>query len=307
MVKKILSFDGGGVRGLIPALAVEELEKHYAELGSYFDLISGTSTGAILAAAVSEGVTGKVLAAWYKDLTPLIFKRSLGSRLKSLGGVLGPKYDQEKLRSELRQVFGTTKLGEVGVPLLITAYNMTEGKPRFFSSLKDPELNLVEVLLASAAAPTYYDPVCIGGKKYIDGGVFASNPTLSAYAEIKAMHERLLGKDIKIISLGTGDRQQPHTGVEKWSLVQWVKPLIDLMMSSSGSVVDYQLGKIFTSLGEEGNYVRVNAPLFPHLQVRDMADASPKHLEDLSIYASAVYNPILRERGQDIARILTRE
>ena len=227
---RILSIDGGGIRGILPGQILVALEeklqdksgKTEARIADYFDLIAGTSTGGILAClylcpgereperprfSASEAVE------LYLEYGDDIFDVSLWQRLSSGGGLWDEKYSEAELEKSLKEYFGDLKLSELLKPCLITAYDIRRRKAHFFKQHKavtDPKRNFLvrDVARATSAAPTYFEVPKVMSlssppKPYplIDGGVFVNNPALCAYAEARTFGKT--AKDMFILSLGT--------------------------------------------------------------------------------------------------------
>ena len=143
-----------------------------------------------------------------------------------------------------------------------------------------------DVARSTSAAPTYFqcsDIKSVTDVSYplIDGGVFVNNPTLCAFAEVYNEYKTTL-ENMAILSLGTGysKKEYDYDKAKDWGMVQWVKPLIDIMMSGVAEVVDYQLRQMFDAVGAQNQYVRINTEL-PIDVSTDMDDASPQNLKAL--------------------------
>jgi uncharacterized protein len=240
---RILSVDGGGIRGLIPALVLQALEARLrkrrpdAALVDYFHLVAGTSTGGLIALGLTAPTrldSGK-LVDLYRDRGPEIFKRSLGQKLSTVWGWTGPKYRADALRAVLTDELGAARLAEALRELVVVSYDMAAPGPRFFKrwqALGAPErdLPMVEVGLATAAAPTYFPAVGLDSGALVDGGVFAANPTVAAVVEaLKRTTDPpapLVPQDLLVLSLGTGrhvDRYSERE-VRGWGRLGWIWP-----------------------------------------------------------------------------------
>ncbi|HEY8581871.1 MAG TPA: patatin-like phospholipase family protein, partial [Capillimicrobium sp.] len=194
---RVLSIDGGGIRGIIPVTVLAALEQRAGRpTSALFDLVAGTSTGGILALALNvpdaEGSARWSAAAvldLYREEGPQIFSRSLGRRITSVDGLLDDRYGNDNLREALRRYLGDTTVGEALTPALVTAYDLVARKPRFFKSWRPEDAAVPMALAAEAtsAAPTYFEPVLVDGAPLIDGGVFAGNPAMCAYAEARRL------------------------------------------------------------------------------------------------------------------------
>jgi patatin-like phospholipase/acyl hydrolase len=287
---RVLSIDGGGIRGLIPALVLTELEGRAGRpIFELFDLIAGTSTGGILACALCapDPLPARELVSLYEDEGPKIFARDVFQRIRSGEGLIDEKYDAGELDRALERFLRDKRLADARPDLIVPAYNMTEPGPYFFKTRKareDPgveDFPLSVVARATAAAPTYFEPLEVSGAALVDGGVFAVNPAMSAFAEVARFQPTA---DVLLLSLGTGERTRKRSfeQVKDWGLVEWAKPLLDVVFDGMSEAVDYQLRHAL----EDGGYWRLQIEL--DLASDDLDDASQgnlkllrKHAEDL--------------------------
>lgn len=286
---RVLSIDGGGIRGLIPAMVLAEIERRLpAEkpLHRCFDLIVGTSAGAIIAAGLAGRsatdrtrsiATADDLVALFRDHGAEIFPPTRtwpGEMLRRLRSTFGSStYDPTPFEALLLRHFGDVRLGDTLTGLIVTAYDLQGCAARFFDDgdLGTRDLFLRDLVRASTAAPTYFPParLTIGGEQpqtltCVDGGVFAGDPALAAH--IEAMKRVTLPgsptRRIEIVSLGTGVKTVPHDWreVNGWSTLGWLlgspeKPLIAAFMQGQASTSSYQLNKVLNDPG-----VRVAVP-----------------------------------------------
>jgi len=308
---RILSIDGGGIRGIIPGQILVILEDKLkvktnnpdARVADFFDLIAGTSTGGILTCAylmpaldnsgleVRPKYNASQVVDLYLNKGGDIFSVSRGHKIRTAGGILDEMYPAIQLEKALDEYFGDTKLSELLKPCLITSYDIKHRKGHFFTQ-HDAKRNkgwdylVKEVARATSAAPTYFEcsnvrSVSEVSYPLIDGGVFVNNPSLCAFAEVYREFKTSPGKMV-ILSLGTGfsKKDYDYDEAKDWGMVEWVKPLIDIMMSGVSEVVDYQLRQIFDSGGIQNQYVRINTEL-PADVSPDMDDASEENLQAL--------------------------
>src|SRR3954453_19507107 len=254
---KVLSIDGGGIRGLIPALVLAEIERRTGRAtAEMFDLIAGTSTGGILACGLTRpGPDGKPLhsaeelAELYRTEGPKIFDRSLVKRVTSGEGLLDERYDDSGLNRALANYLGDARLRDALCDVLITAYDI-EGRFAFFfrssraRTDEEHDFSMAEAARASSAAPTYFEPVQVtdaaGARTYplIDGGVFAVNPAMCAYAEVVAS-----ASDVSVIAaLGTGSHTKPieYKDAKGWGEAGWARPVIDVVFDGVADTVDFE-------------------------------------------------------------------
>ncbi len=263
---KVLSIDGGGIRGIIPALVLAEIERQTKRSAcELFDLIAGTSAGGIITLGVTApGKNGKPLhsaqelADFFVTDGPTIFSRSLLRTVKTFDGLLEEKYSVSGLEAALRRNLREARLSEALSDVLITSYDIQSHEPFFFKSRQareEPEHNypMRVVARATSAAPTYFEPehaiphAARSGEPsdyaLLDGGTFANNPALCAYAEAMRDHP---GADILVVSLGTGRLTEtiPFRKAKHWGLVEWARPLLGVIMDGTSAAVDYQLDQL---------------------------------------------------------------
>jgi patatin-like phospholipase/acyl hydrolase len=200
---KILSLDGGGLKGLFTAKFLCDLETDLdLHVSDYFDLITGTSTGAIIAIALGLGLPASEILKFYREKGLAIFDAPTLGLLKT-------KYDSKPLRDALNSVFGDQTLGDSKNRLIIPAFNIQRREVKLFKTkhaprfLRDSKLKAVDVAMASAAAPTYLQSFIDDSYiEYVDGGVWANNPSLVGIVEAMSV----LGTDrskIRVLSIGT--------------------------------------------------------------------------------------------------------
>jgi patatin-like phospholipase/acyl hydrolase len=268
----ILSIDGGGIRGIIPATFLVEFEKRAGKpICELFDLIAGTSTGGILAATLtvpdSSGkpkYSAEQIRTAYFEYGGDIFHKSLLRTVTTLGGLVRPIYSPRTLDMMLEQYFGSARLHTTLTEILVTAYDMTSSTPWFFKTsfakhhrapADDPLLT--QVVRATTAVPAYFPPLMMEGHCMVDGGVFASNPALCAYAQAHNMYPE--EEEFLVISLGTGLQipQRNCQEIENWGIINWAVPIIDVMLNSSSETVNYQM----RALNGIKNYVRFQVQL----------------------------------------------
>jgi hypothetical protein len=206
-VKRILSIDGGGIRGIFPASFLATVEEAIGcSVADYFDLVVGTSTGGIIGLGLGLGWPAARIAEFYDELGPSVFA---GNRLVRFLRHLGSsKYDSAPLRRILEQRFGDKVLGDSARRLVIPSLNLETGEVHVFKTAHHPRLELdykqraVDVALATAAAPTYFPTHRLTpGIPLIDGGVWANNPIVVGIVEAYSVLGWPL-EEISILSLG---------------------------------------------------------------------------------------------------------
>jgi patatin-like phospholipase/acyl hydrolase len=285
---KVLSIDGGGIRGIIPAIILAELQKRLAKnLYEVFDLIAGTSTGGIIALGIGtlshEGrpYSPDELLNLYVENGPAIFKKNLFTSVKEL---FSPKYSPDALEEILAKFFQATEFKTARTPLLISSYDLRKQLPFMFKShyiAAHPNYNweVKSIGRATSAAPTYFPPLHLtkGAEDYalVDGGVFVNNPSMAAYAEARSLYPEFA--QFVVVSVGTGDRQDhiAYAQAKNWGLLGWAKQIVPVFMDSVSEAVDYQL-----DLMPGCTYHRLQVS---HLQAaeNEMDDVTPENLASL--------------------------
>lgn len=255
---KIFTFDGGGIRGLFSLKVGAELEQLLGKpLAMVADLMAGTSTGGleVLGLNVPDDA-GKPkhscadLMQIYKTDGPAIFGSSVFHKARTLFGVVGPKYDGVGLAETLTKYYGVTSLSDAVTKILIPSFDIEAYDPMFFKSWDteaDYNYSMVNVGMATSAAPTYFPPAHITQNpkrvlSCIDGGIYANNPSSCALAEAI----RLWGyTPIRLISIGTGSVQKSikYQDSKNWGLAGWARDIIDAFQDGTADTVDYQCKK----------------------------------------------------------------
>lgn len=239
-MKRVLAIDGGGIRGILPASLL-------AALGDVrFDLVAGTSTGGIIAAAWAASIAMPRVLSLYIDHGHEVFQ---GSGLG--GGLASPKYSADFLTSELKAVFGDTLLSQVlGTELLIPSYIIRMATPidtdgdgiiegarswywRSWRARQDRAADafLHDVCRATSAAPTYFPAAEVNGNLHVDGGVFDNNP---ADAALSAAQKLWPGEEIRLLSLGTGTKIDAlPPGAARWGDIQWAPHIASICIDGA--------------------------------------------------------------------------
>ena len=299
---RILAIDGGGIRGLIPAIVLTELERRAGRrVFELFDLIAGTSTGGILACALCapDPLPASELVKLYEDEGPDIFDRSIFQRVRSAEGLLDEKYDDAALDRALERFLEHKRLSETRPELLVPSYDTALPGPYFFKTSKaretpaDDDFPLSVVARATAAAPTYFEAVAVGGRSLVDGGVFAANPAMCGLAE--ALNQ-VAPREVVLLSLGTGERTQrrSYDEIKDWGLARWARPILDVVFDGASDTVHYQLDRV---LGPE-RYFRFQIELT--LASDHLDDASEGNLAKLRGHAEE----LIEERSAELDAVI---
>lgn len=310
----ILSIDGGGVRGIIPALILSEVEKRVRRpISRLFDLMVGTSTGAIIAMGLSKphsedpeqpAYSAQDLVRLYESDAETIFPPTtwIVDKVKDAQAIVSPKYSERGAEDVFMRYFGDTYLHEALTRVRIPSYEIEERRHLFFTSYGQySRYRMRDVARAATAAPTYFRPARIwvnyatarlekkGYLAVVDGGVFANNPTSFAIAEANYAPE-----DVLVVSLGTGEpsRSIQYETAKDWGLWSWSKALVDIVFSDPG--IDAELKNTFPPQ----SYFRFQVQLDPLNEDLDNADSlNIKRLK-------AQTEELLREREQEISLLV---
>jgi len=267
---RILSLDGGGIRGLLASRLLERIEAQRPGWLATADLLAGTSTGAILAAGLAAGLEPAAVSRIYAERGREVFDETIWD-LTDVDRLVRADYRNEGLEMVLAQTFGARTLGDLERNVVIAAFDLDSGavtkdgvrswKPKFFHNFEEPgssdrDQRVVDVLMRSCAAPTYF-PVYQG---FVDGGVVANNPSMCALAQ--ALHGDTGGQHasyVALLSVGTGaNPRHLDTQSGDWGYAQWLKPLIEIVLDGGSGIADYECRQI---LGKR--YHRLN-PVLPH-------------------------------------------
>ncbi len=304
---KVLSIDGGGIRGIIPAMVLAEIERRTGRATSQlFDLVAGTSTGGILALGLTKPGQGgepeysaKRLIELYETEGDKIFSIPVWHRIHSAGGVAEEKYPAKGIEGVAREYFDDVRLAEALTEVLVTAYEIEGRAPWFFKRrhARDPERRegdnflMREVARATSAAPTYFEPFLVEGGPHdgcalIDGGVHSNNPAMCAYVEARKIFPE--EDDFLVVSLGTGEltRSLSYEEVKDWGLALWAQPILNVVFDGVADTVDYQLRELLATEGEGRRYYHFQT--FLDIGKDDMDDASATNIAALKVKAREI-------------------
>jgi len=317
---RILSIDGGGIKGIVPAVVLLHLEKLLKQLSNnqnsrihdYFDLFSGASTGAIIIAGLLSPdknnrpkYSPEEILDLYLENGHIIFNSSLFQEIKSVSGIVNVKYDPDGLESVFEKYFGKSELKGLLKPSLIPVYDLSRGKNYFFrqqKALTSPRHNFYvkDLLRGATSALSYFPPAQISTvnglehRCFIDGGVFANNPALSAYAEFRYHNSQLHAKNTMMLSLGTG-RKTTNLDCEvtaNWGAAEWLYQGSYLTSNAVASASDYQLNAVYDN---KPNYLRLDAS-FDDEQSSSMDNTDKEYLD----YLISLGESIVKEKQSEI-------
>ncbi len=297
---RILALSGGGFLGLYTAVVLAQIEQRLGEpLGRRFDLIAGTSVGGLLAMALAFEVPMAAIVALFRNRGEDVFSsRRLPSgavtRLIDLSrSVMGPKYSGAALRSELQTHFGDRTLGQALHAVVIPAVDVSRSVTKVFktphvaASRGDGDIKVIDVTMATCAAPAYFPSVPIGDRLYADGGLFAVAPDQVAMHE--AEHFMKVQPDrIRMVSIGTATAgYQPSEAVDAQAgAVGWltdgrlILTLISVQQQHVQAIMEDRLG---------ARYLRLDAPWQPDagLGIDVATAAATTTLERLALATAA--------------------
>lgn len=322
---KILSIDGGGIKGVFPALFLTLLEDELknrsdgkTQIYQHFDLITGTSTGGIIAIALALGIPAKEIYQLYIDNARKIF----GSKKPFFfGQIRNSAHERKFLEDLVRKKFKDTnggvepRLGDCKTDVCIPIYDLIQGNPSVLKTKyhpafeRDYHIPAYQAAMATSAAPTYFDPytsdyIDLNGTKKdfvnkVDGGVMANNPTLVAVLEaIKAFKVEM--SQLEILSLGTGYKKFTDGNSRKrWGLYYWMRKdkrqrLIDLFMQSQSQLVANYISLLYQGIdkSEKDNpnfvYDRIEVHLNEDNYI-DMDESDTTKIKNFAELASIEY------------------
>lgn len=289
---KILTIDGGGIKGLYSANVLKHLEERHGDchLADYFDLICGTSTGGLIALALSLKKKAREIADFYaqkgQEIFPYVNRYSRAFAFFKQTLWFG-KYSDVALRKNLEEFLGAdTRIQDAKTLLCIPSFNLTLGEPIVFKNphgdyYRDGKLKMVDVALATSAAPTYfpiaelYYPELKG--LFVDGGVWANNPTLCGILEAL---EHFVGEgkefssysilSIASITQSNGWKIKDNKHRSFWS---WKNKLFETPLDGQNFFADHFAKKIVSCTSPQGKYFRIPTP----------RQLSKEHLDDIEM------------------------
>jgi patatin-like phospholipase/acyl hydrolase len=267
---RILSIDGGGICGILPAAVLAELEQRYLKgqsIGSCFDMIAGTSTGGIIALALAHGKTGKDIRDIYMERGGIIFPPTskLGRLMRLIHQGHRTVYERGPLEDELLRIFGETTFGEARTRLCIPAFEGRHGEPWIFKTPHHPDYKrdrherMVRVAMSTAAAPTFFEALPSNGYLMVDGGIWANNPIMNALVDVLACYD-IDRSQIEILSLGCGETTfKVDDRRARGGLLHWWNVIRAAMRAQSLNA----LGQAYLLVGKD-HVMRIDAPETPN-------------------------------------------
>jgi patatin-like phospholipase/acyl hydrolase len=256
---RILSFDGGGIRGLLTTTLLQRLDDALPGWLDRAHLLAGNSTGGIIALGLASGLSAAQLSRLYYDNGPVIFDDSWIDNLRDIGRLTGAQYGNRGLRRVLAENFDpTSTLGDLGKKVLIVTFDLDNQAPdptrrtwkaKFYHNYSgvdsDGAANVVDVAMYTSAAPTYFPSV----NGHIDGAVAANNPSMAALAQTQDLRaefdERPRIDELVLLSFGTGAMPIFIAGSRlNWGIAQWGAPLVNIIVDGVTDVAAYECFQI---------------------------------------------------------------
>lgn len=267
---KILSIDGGGIKGLYSSTILEHLERKFeCQISDYFDMICGTSTGGLIAMALALKKPATDISSFYIKYGSTIFPRrsSIGRKIRQT--LYKGLYSDEPLKKVLTEFYGLNRMGDLKNLVCIPSYSVTDAKTWVFKYDhtildRDNKAFCVDVGLATTAAPTYF-PLCeidyYDHTQFIDGGIWANNPTLVGVIEALKF---FVGKDksynnIKVLSISSLSfpSGKPIGWKRKRAFINWKSDLFDAGIIAQNFFTDYFMNTLSSLNSINIDYIRI--------------------------------------------------
>ncbi len=300
---RVLSIDGGGVRGLITIILMQRL----AQLPGLKDwhknaaLYAGTSTGGIIALGLAHGITLATGRKLYEEKSARVFDDSWIDDTLDLFNVIGAEYSSDFAESELRKWFGGTTLAGLSKRVVVPTFDLDNSddisvkysgkpkaqkwKPKIFHNFSAADTGIkapcYKVALYTSAAPTFF-PTKDG---FVDGGVFANNPSMCALTQTQdprndRPEDRPNLNEVVLLSLGTGESLKYVSGGDlDWGYAQWAKPILSVLLDGIAGIADYQCAQLLRE-----KYHRLN-PTFPQGKEYQYDSVEPQEIAEMIAFA----------------------
>lgn len=323
---KVLSIDGGGIRGVVPCTLLKFIESQVGVLSSTFDLMAGTSTGGIISLGLATGkedsdqpFSADDMLRLYRMNGEQIFEKRREDFVSRLGSVISSAFDigmakeltnnpyiEANIENLLKQYFSETRLADTLTNVLVTTYDIKEGKPFFFSTryakkIAEENFFIRDIARSTSAAPTYFEPAIIHDngvqeKVFVDGGVFANNPSILAYGEAKEIWKARATLAFEpvvaptdddlpfyMLSIGTGSCRSSISGddAQNWRTAQWLNPMLtSVFMQSVAESTHYTMQHLLPPY-KDGTlrYQRLNMDI--PVENSQMDNASKENIDQL--------------------------
>ena len=298
---RILSIDGGGICGILPAAVLAEFERRYLDgesIASNFDMIAGTSTGGIIALGLAHGRTAAEIRNVYVERGGAIFPptSSIGRAIRIVRRGLRTVYDSAALEDELLHILGPVTFGEASTRLVIPAFEGRHGEPWIYKTPHHPDYKLdrversVRIGLATAAAPTFFRSLPNNGYVMLDGGLWANNPIMNAVVDALSCFN-MDRRQIQILSLGCGETSFRVTRAQSiGGVLQWRNVFQAAVRAQSLNA----MGQAYLLIGKD-QVTRIDAPESPRPIALDDYIRAREELPHLA-------RSLVEAAGADVAR-----
>jgi uncharacterized protein len=289
---KVLSIDGGGIKGLYSAKILEHFEDNFnCQISDYFDMICGTSTGGILALGLALKISASEISKLYEKRGLFIFPKQWKKKASFKQLLGGGKYSDKNLRKALEDTFGSKKIEDCNNLLCIPSYSYTDARPWVFKKdhkegnlTRDNKACCVDVALATAAAPTFFPLAEINyydSKQFVDGGIWANNPSLVGFIEAITyfVGEGKEFDSLKIMSISSlTSTSGKRTGLKRFrSFRHWKSDLFEIMMTGQAKFNEYFMSQIHNLNNVPVTFVRVPSEILSPEQQSIVQMDNAKH------------------------------
>jgi patatin-like phospholipase/acyl hydrolase len=308
---KILSLEGGGVRGLLAVLILKEIEKITGKrIYQLFDIVTGTSTGGLIAAALTASKFGYEPTLRISDLEDIYMNRTIEifpklSWWEKLRSAFRPKYSTDGLEKVLKEYLSNLRLSHTLLPIVVPSYDLIENQPLFFKTryTDNParDLLLVDMCMAAAAASTYFKPYSFEYDnrqvRCVDAGLYINNPALAPIFEL-SKHYQEYGLDsfemdkTFMLSIGSGTGSEKPTYKDNAGAITMIGDIIRIVFNGQARTVEYGMSELLP----KENYLRIEFKL----EDSPMDDASPENID----YLSEVAEKYLDQHHAEIVNFL---
>ncbi|AHX03959.1 patatin-like phospholipase family protein [Ehrlichia chaffeensis str. Heartland] len=284
MTRYILSIDGGGVRGIVAATILQEIEKRINKpLSKIFDLVSGSSVGSLVGGALCLKNADGMPRYNTRDLLDLMLKYSgkifsNSAARNAFALIFGPKYSDKNLNSVLKEIFGDVAMKDLMTNFIVPSYDLCSNQTVMFRSWVDKyhDIKVSDVTRGAVAAPTYFTPkkIIVEGKKtlLIDSSIVCNNPIIAAYAGAQVLYPN---EKLCCLSVGCGTVNKDFSDLQN-SLLYWSSKILFVIIDAGLDAIDYQMARLVKG---EDTYCRISGDII--YSTCDFSDASPGNIQNV--------------------------
>ena len=308
---KILSVDGGGIRGIIPAMILQDIEQEIEQpISSSFDLLTGTSTGGIISLGLTcpaannftPKYTANDVVAIYTERGRDIFAPSMLAKVKQ---VFAYKYNPTGLEILLQEYFGTANMGQALAEVIVPTYCLTNNQPYFISKHEYRLMPIWQAARCTSAAPTYFPPAEFtntlaefSNKRFIDGGVYENNPVMCGVTYALKQNYHL--SDLYVVSLGTGNFMPPlHDSdrgiINRGGITTYADKIFNIASNGISQSYHLKMHGLFSTKKQDNRYHRINIELARDIPLDNVSNSAISELCSLGREAIEENRDALRE------------